>query len=73
MFNNDHAPPHFHAYHGEEEAVVDIRDGSLLQGSLRKRENRLVMKWLELHQAELLKNWKLLREDQDPTPIEPLE
>jgi hypothetical protein len=34
MYWADHAPPHFHAMYGSEEALIGIADGSLYAGSL---------------------------------------
>lgn len=46
MYFGDHAPPHFHARHGEDEAKIGIEDGPLLAGSLSGRALRLVREWL---------------------------
>lgn len=32
MYFKDHAPPHVHAFHGDDEALVVIRDGSVYAG-----------------------------------------
>ena len=32
MFWRDHAPPHFHALYAEREALVDLRDFSVIRG-----------------------------------------
>jgi len=33
----------------------------------------LVLDWAELHQQELLEDWRLCMEKQQPKPIEPLK
>ena len=43
MFAGDHAPPHFHALYAEHEALIDLRDLSVLRGSLPRRAMALVM------------------------------
>lgn len=73
MFFKDHAPPHFHVKYGEFKAVIDINALSLLNGKLPRRALNLVLDWAELHQAELLEDWKLCEEMQNPKPIAPLE
>lgn len=73
MYYDDHQPPHFHAAYGGEETVVDIRELEPFRGTWRPRVRRLVSEWARLHQAELLANWELLQEGEEPRPIDPLE
>jgi len=37
MYYRDHAPPHFHAIYGEDEAAIEIATGTILAGSLPRR------------------------------------
>lgn len=73
MFFKDHAPPHFHVKYGEFKAVIDINTLLFLNGKLPRRALNLVLDWAELHQAELLEDWRLCEEMQNPKPIAPLE
>jgi hypothetical protein len=73
MFFNDHAPPHFHVKYGEHKAIIDINNLSLTDGKLPRRALNLVLDWAELHQDELLEDWRLCEEMQNPKPIAPLE
>jgi len=66
MYARDHAPPHFHAIYGDEEAVIDIHTGEIIRGRLSRRAMRLVQDWTELHQQELLHNFE---ESQKPNPV----
>lgn len=72
MFFNEHAPPHFHAEYGEFKATVNIKDLEILEGKLPRRAKNLVLDWAELHQQELLEDWELCRNKQQPHRIEPL-
>ena len=72
MFFNDHAPPHFHAYYGESEAVVSIETISLVAGQLPPRAHGLVVEWASLHQEELLRAWKRAQNLEQPGRIPPL-
>jgi Domain of unknown function (DUF4160) len=45
MFWRDHAPPHFHALYAEHEALIDLRDFSVIRGSLPRRAMALVLEW----------------------------
>ena len=73
MFFNDHAPPHFHAEYGEFKAVVNIQELSIMEGSLPRRAQQLVLDWAELHQQELLEDWHLCMAKEQPRPIAPLQ
>ncbi|HEX9444610.1 MAG TPA: DUF4160 domain-containing protein [Candidatus Binatia bacterium] len=44
-----------------------------LAGSLPTRQERLVLAWAELHQAELLAGWGTLQNGRPPVKIEPLK
>jgi hypothetical protein len=72
MYFNDHAPPHFHARYGEDEATIEIESLRVLAGALPKRALDLVTAWAAAHRAELLRNWRRCRENTAPTKIEPL-
>ena len=73
MYFNDHAPPHFHALYGENEATIVIETLEILDGSLPKRAFGLVREWAEMHRGELLRDWELCRTKQQPLKIAPLE
>lgn len=72
MFYNEHIPPHFHARHGEDRAVIDIASGDVLEGELSRRDLRLVEAWLELNRESLMANWQLSREGREMFKIAPL-
>ena len=72
MYWNDHAPPHFHAKYGEYEIKVFILDG-VVEGIFPRRALRHVLEWYEIHKDELLVDWKLCENKENPNPIDPLE
>ena len=41
MYYEDHNPPHIHAIYGDEQACYTF-DGEILEGSLPKKQNKLV-------------------------------
>jgi hypothetical protein len=45
----------------------------LVEGGLPRRAFGLVLDWAEWHQAELLADWQLCQDMQNPKPIAPLE
>jgi len=73
MFYKDHNPPHFHAYYGDHQIAVSIRDGTVLWGRFPRRALGHVLEWREAHQAELEADWLLARDREPLRPIAPLE
>ena len=69
----EHMPPHFHAYYGEHRATVDIRTCEMSGGELPTRQTKLVLAWAELHQPELLADWTLVMNGEEPFRIQPLQ
>ena len=53
-----HNKPHVHVYYGEYQAVIGI-DGELLSGNLPRRQMRIIMGWLALHEEEAYAAWNL--------------
>lgn len=73
MNYNDHAPPHFHARYGGDQALIEITTLQLLGGRLSPRVMGLVVEWALRHRDELLDNWRLARENAPLNRIAPLE
>ena len=73
MNYNDHAPPHFHARYGGEQAIIEIETLHVLGGRLSPRVMGLVVEWALLHRDELLEDWRLARESAPLKRIAPLE
>ena len=57
MYFGDHAPPHFHAYAADNEALVRISDGEIIKGRLSKSARGLVKEWTRINQTALTENW----------------
>jgi len=72
MYWKDHAPPHFHAKYGDDEIVVEIRNGNI-SGNMSNRAIKMIQEWRELHKEELLKDWKLAEKKKALCAINPLE
>jgi hypothetical protein len=70
--NAQHKLPHIHIQCGEEEATASIPKGDLLSGSMPPAKLRLLLAWIEIHEAELLANWRLATEGQRVLSIDPL-
>jgi len=73
MYYNDHPPPHFHVRYGQQKAIIEIQSLSILEGKLSPRVLGLVIEWAASHQAELLHNWELARQQEPLESVQPLE
>ncbi|XHX80762.1 MAG: DUF4160 domain-containing protein [Stenomitos frigidus ULC029] len=73
MYYNDHPPPHFHVRYGQQKAIIEIQSLSILEGKLSPRALGLVIEWASAHQAELLQNWELARQQEPLASVQPLE
>ncbi|HEV7868389.1 MAG TPA: DUF4160 domain-containing protein, partial [Chthoniobacteraceae bacterium] len=73
MFFDDHAPPHFHAEHHGQDALVTF-DGKIVEGEISSpRARKLIREWAQLHQAELQMNWRRAKALKQLVQIAPLE
>lgn len=72
MDNRQHSLPHIHAKYQEDEVVVAIPDGEILEGSIPSSKMKLLSAWIELHREELVANWQLAVSGQHPFKIDPL-
>ena len=76
MFHFDdkrHRLPHIHVEYQGEVAVIEIESGEILAGTLPSKKLRLVQAWIEIHQDELMADWKLATEGMETFKIKPLE
>jgi hypothetical protein len=66
MYYDDHPPPHIHAEYQGNKAKIDFA-GNVLLGDLRSNiALRLVREWIDLHDAELQRDWELARDGKPP-------
>jgi hypothetical protein len=73
MYYDDHPPPHFHAYYGNDAAKISIDTLEIQEGKLPRRALALVLEWAATHRAELSEDWRLADARQPLNPIAPLE
>jgi hypothetical protein len=71
--NKKHRQPHLHVQYSDEEAVISIPDGTMLEGTLRAAKLKLVQAWIEIHQEELMADWRLAVNGQSVFKIDPLK
>lgn len=73
MDNRRHKSPHIHASYQDQEAVVALPEGEVLEGGLPASKMKLVLAWMEIHRDELMADWDLAAKGQQPYKIEPLK
>lgn len=71
--NKKHRQPHIHVQYSDEEAVVSIPDGIVLEGALKSAKLKLVQAWIEIHHEELMADWRLAVNGQSVFKIDPLK
>ena len=71
--NKQHSLPHIHVKYQDEEAVVSIIDGQLLDGTLKSNKLKLVLAWIEIHNDELFADWQLAISGETIFKIDPLK
>ena len=71
--NKKHNSPHIHVKFQENEAVLSIPEGVLLEGELPNNKMKLVLAWIEIHNEELMANWELASKGESVFKIEPLK
>jgi len=52
---------------------VRIQEAAILKGMLPAKQMKLVLAWAEIHQDELLANWKSAQENKEIVRIDPLK
>ena len=70
--NRRHKLPHIHVSYQEYEVVISLPDGDVLEGSIPANKMKLLQAWLEIHRDELLADWELAVNGQQPYKIDPL-
>ena len=65
--------PHIHVRYQDEEAVIAIPEGEVLEGTLKANKLRLVQAWIEIHREELMADWELASQGESIFKIDPLK
>jgi hypothetical protein len=71
--NKRHNLPHIHVKYQDQEVVLSIPDGTILEGSLKSDKLKLVVAWIEIHKDELMADWELASKGEKIFQIEPLK
>ena len=71
--NRRHKMPHIHIKYQDNEVVISIPDGEVLEGEMKSKKPRLVQAWIEIHQDELMADWELASQGETVFKIDPLK
>lgn len=71
--NTRHHLPHIHVRYQGDEAAVCIDDGTILDGFIPSRQHKMVQAWIEIHKEELIVDWELAVNGDEPFRIAPLQ
>jgi len=71
--NQQHSTPHIHVHYQDESAVIEIPDGTILEGELPKSKMKLVAAWIEIHKEDLMADWQLAVSGESVFKIDPLK
>ena len=72
MDNQQHKLPHIHVKYQEDEVIVSVPDGEVLEGAIPNSKMKLLQAWVELHKDELIADWELAVSGEKPYKIDPL-
>lgn len=72
MDNKQHQLPHIHAKYQDDEVIISIPDGEVLDGGIPVAKMKLLQAWIELHKDELVADWELAVSGELPYKIDPL-
>lgn len=70
--NRRHKLPHIHVKFQDDEVVLSLPEGEVLEGNLPRNKFRLVQAWVEIHRDELMADWVLASQGHEIFRIEPL-
>ncbi len=73
LYYKDHNPPHIHVKYAEYKAIINIKTKEVIAGYIPETAFKLVSKWINIHENEIIECWKKLKIDQKPSTIKPLE
>ena len=70
--NKKHKQPHIHAKYAEFNISISIPDGDILEGELPNKKLKILQAWIAIHEDELMADWELAVNGENPYKIEPL-
>ena len=50
--NKQHHLPHIHVRYQDEEVIISIPDGNVIDGMIKQNKLKLVLAWVEIHKED---------------------
>ena len=57
FIQNEHIPPHIHAFYGEYVSAINIKNFEEIEGNLPTKALKIVREWIKINRKELLQIW----------------
>ena len=57
FLQNEHNPPHIHAFYGKYVSIININTLEEIEGNLPNKALKMVREWIELNKKEILEIW----------------
>jgi hypothetical protein len=73
IYYSDHNPPHFHAQYGDDEVIIEIKSGRVLNGKIPKRLQYFLELWRRKNAGEIMEAWESAQHFKVPNRVKPLE
>ena len=70
--NKQHKLPHIHVKYQDNEVIVSIPGGEVIEGEIPFSKMKLLQAWIEIHKDELVADWELAVAGELPYKIDPL-
>ena len=70
--NKQHKLPHINVRYQDDEVILEIPNGEVLEGKIPNSKMKLIQAWIEIHKDELMADWNLAVNGEQPYKIEPL-
>ena len=70
--NKQHKLPHIHVRYQDDEVILEIPNGEVLEGKIPNSKMKLIQAWIEIHKDELMADWNLAVNGEQPYKIDPL-
>ena len=71
--NKQHHLPHIHVRYQDEEVIISIPDGNVIDGMIKQNKLKLVLAWVEIHKEDLMADWFLASNGESVFKIDPLK
>lgn len=71
--NKKHNLPHIYVKYQDQEVVICLPNGQVLEGSFPPAKLKLLVAWIEIHKDELMADWDLAVQGQPLFKIDPLK